>query len=796
MKITKYILSIIAANLVISMASSCEKENTPSPEDDRNITFQVKSSAELATKSESPLNTTIAKYGLSDDLTLLISQTDELISDIPLETKSYALTDPMIDFQLDGYGGFFIDAYSPSIGKFIDHEFAGNHGPGGFSLLKENGECYKYPIDGQDVTFWAYAPLFDEQNNNYNIIDCDNENSTLTFTYDASKTSQEECLTCDLIFGHNVQNSGTVNVYFEHALSAVTVIPGDMLGYALVSAYFSGVYNTGTCVYMPEAEPEDDDDAANAHFAWTLDENDFDPDFTFGADVDELGKTWPFSNKFSEKTYHFMIPQRTNESTMLHVSILNLETNTIIQKSISLSNVTWKAGHRYSYRISFNGPAVSATLLSGTEFYAKIEEMNNEYLAANGSSMDIRKVVFKTNSPIEDYTSSNVTYTKVQSSDSYGDAYAIFNSEDNILTITTESPVLYANTDCSSMFSGETNIFSTLESVDWGTLTTVKIENCESMFNGCSSLKAINMSKLTLTKVKSFKNLCKDCSALESADFSGLNLRNANDFYGMFYKCSLLTDVNLSNTTIGASSDWSYMFYYCRALPGVDFSQINVNAVRTMEHTFEHCDSFTEFDFDYTKFNTENVVNFNSMFHSCKGLKTVHFENSKTANALIIADMLSMCDVLEEVTSFIQSKKVKNASYLFQNCYKLKSVDMSLFTARLTDADHMFYGCNDIKEIDLSNVSIYPKQSIYGICGNCHNLEVVKFSKDFIVQCTNLRYMLGNASTKADSLTIYCSDADWNALYNFTEASNDDGPIYGYRTKMESGKWIHVNPYE
>ena len=78
--------------------------------------------------------------------------------------------------------------------------------------------------------------------------------------------------------------------------------------------------------------------------------------------------------------------------------------------------------------------------------------------------------------------------------------------------------------------------------------------------------------------------------------------------------------------------------------------------------------------------------------------------------------MFNNCTNLEEINlSHIYINKVKDMSYLFNKCYKLKKIifDDSFNTKNVEDMSYMFNECNDLEEINLPKYFITNKVKRY-----------------------------------------------------------------------------------
>ena len=137
---------------------------------------------------------------------------------------------------------------------------------------------------------------------------------------------------------------------------------------------------------------------------------------------------------------------------------------------------------------------------------------------------------------------------------------------------------------------------STLKSIKINNGITVRNNNCNYLFNGCSNL--------------------------ENVDLSGLDTSKVTDMSKMFLGCSALTTIKFGDFDTSNVTDMSYMFYNCSALTTLDLRKFDTSKVTNMIQMFRDSNKLTLLDL--SSFNTKNVTNMSAMFYGTSSLKTVY----------------------------------------------------------------------------------------------------------------------------------------------------------------------------
>lgn len=124
--------------------------------------------------------------------------------------------------------------------------------------------------------------------------------------------------------------------------------------------------------------------------------------------------------------------------------------------------------------------------------------------------------------------------------------------------------------------------------------------------------------------------------------------------------------------------------------------------------------------------NTENVTDMSYMFSDCQKLESLDLSHFKTAKVTNMSYMFNMYKLgtKEECSSMLRSldlssfntENVTNMAYMFSGCEKLESLVLSSFnTKNVTDMEYMFNHCGNLESFDLSTFNTAKVTSMKGM---------------------------------------------------------------------------------
>lgn len=327
------------------------------------------------------------------------------------------------------------------------------------------------------------------------------------------------------------------------------------------------------------------------------------------------------------------------------------------------------------------------------------------------------------------------------------------------------------------------------------------------MFNGCSSLKNLNVSDWDVSNISSMVYMFQNCSSLPTLDVSNWDTGNVTSMTYMFNGASVIDGLDLSNWNTAKVTNMSYMFQNCKGLTNIDISGRNLAKVTTMLYMFNGCTKLASADLsDLTltlatdlrylfngcsKLTDVNLTNFNApkvtgncsyMFQNCSSLETIDLSTFSTPLATSYAYMFNGCTKLAQVkfggeSSKINSVKVANMSYMFQNCSSLATIDLvNLNTEAATNMSYMFNGCSSLTSLDLAaEGSLFKPAKLTNMnymFQNCTGLEEFKLTLPNTGNSFQAQYMLSNCKALTDiDLRIDATGTGANLSYLFNGCS-------------------------
>lgn len=201
-----------------------------------------------------------------------------------------------------------------------------------------------------------------------------------------------------------------------------------------------------------------------------------------------------------------------------------------------------------------------------------------------------------------------------------------------------------------------------------------RLKDCSWWFSGFMGLTTItHLEYLNTSQVTNMQCMFQNCESLEALDLSTFNTENVTNMYGMFESCKSLKSLNLSSFNTSKVKQMGYMFEKCESLTALDLSRFNTENVKDYEYMFHSCKSLTALDL--SSFNSKEILNTSCMFTGCFALKTLDISSFDTSKTTDMPSMFSECSALETIyaSSAFTTDNVKNDSYMFSTCTKLKN---------------------------------------------------------------------------------------------------------------------------
>ena len=145
--------------------------------------------------------------------------------------------------------------------------------------------------------------------------------------------------------------------------------------------------------------------------------------------------------------------------------------------------------------------------------------------------------------------------------------------------------------------------------------------------------------------------------------------------------------------------------------------------------------------------NTAKVTDMSYMFDNCSSLTSLDVTHFNTANVTNMSSMFSSCSSLTslDVTHF-NTAKVTDMSYMFCRCLSLTSLDVTYFnTAKVTDMSYMFSSCFSLTSLYLTNFNTEKVTNMSDMFSYCRALTTIYASSKFVTtQVSDSRGMFNN----------------------------------------------------
>lgn len=175
----------------------------------------------------------------------------------------------------------------------------------------------------------------------------------------------------------------------------------------------------------------------------------------------------------------------------------------------------------------------------------------------------------------------------------------------------------------------------------------------------------------------------------------------------------------------------AYMFSNCSSLIKLDVSKFNTEKVTTFKSMFANC-SFTSID--VSSFNTEKATNMSNMFDQCRELTSLDVSNFNTSNVTNMTEMFARCWKLTSLDlSNFNTFNVTKMNGMFSESTALASLDISSFkTPNVTTMATMFNRCGALTSLDLSSFDTEKVEEMQSMFSLCDNLKTIYASDKFV----------------------------------------------------------------
>ena len=303
-------------------------------------------------------------------------------------------------------------------------------------------------------------------------------------------------------------------------------------------------------------------------------------------------------------------------------------------------------------------------------------------------------------------------------------------------------------TSCFMWFKGCSNL-TTIEGIEY--FNTENVTNMRYMFDLCKSLKSLDLTNFNTENVTDMYYMFNYCTSLESLDLTNFNTAKVTNMAGMFQSCYALKTIYASDKFVTDQvTESTCMFSDCSNLKDYTSSK--------EDHTYANCGptgyftygrGYAMFDdatgtltFSYKGFKPEGAYELNEGENNPEWIsknsyvKKVVFDASfANARPTSCNEWFFSCSNLTTIEGieYLNTAKVTNMNYMFDNCESLKSLDLTKFnTENVTSMKFMFEACTTLTSLDVSNFNTAKVTDINYMFSNCSALTTIYASDNFV----------------------------------------------------------------
>ena len=322
-------------------------------------------------------------------------------------------------------------------------------------------------------------------------------------------------------------------------------------------------------------------------------------------------------------------------------------------------------------------------------------------------------------------------------------------------------------TSCDMWFYG-CFYLTTIEGIEY--FNTENVTNMRYMFCDCWSLKSLDLTNFNTENVTDMYYMFAYCKSLESLDLTNFNTAKVTNMAGMFQSCYALKTIYASDKFVTDQvTESTCMFSDCLSFKDYTSSK--------EDHTYANCGptgyftygrEYAMFDaatgtltFSYKGFKPEGAYELNEGGNTPEWIsknsyvKKVVFDASfANARPTSCNEWFFSCSNLTTIEGieYLNTAKVTNMNYMFDNCESLKSLDLTKFnTENVTSMKFMFEACTTLTSLDVSNFNTAKVTDINYMFSNCSALTTIYASDNFVTdQVTYGNYMFNGCEKLKD----------------------------------------------
>ena len=359
-------------------------------------------------------------------------------------------------------------------------------------------------------------------------------------------------------------------------------------------------------------------------------------------------------------------------------------------------------------------------------------------------------------------------------------------------------------------------------------LNTENVTSMYCMFKDCESLEGkLDLSHFNTANVMNMEEMFRGCKALTEIDLRGFNVKNVEYMNSMFYHCEELT-------AIYSDSDWSKeatslnesntMFVGCYKLVGGNGTVYDGNFT---EVSYAHPDEDGNPGYFSLAAAGSEIY---AVFETATSTLTLYYDNlcvdrggltvdkwdELPFDQIIIAELdESMQYARPEDTeywfygytnmteikhlNYLNTSEVTSMRYMFRECPKLTSLDLTSFEidgTKLLNMGSMFFGCAMLRTIfcegDWSELTASGSDMFYGCAlltgGNGTTYDSGNVNKAYarVDKDGAAGYFTSKKAWNAAKIKLKASIDDMNALYDFAVQYVPETELASFKSGIEA----------
>lgn len=275
------------------------------------------------------------------------------------------------------------------------------------------------------------------------------------------------------------------------------------------------------------------------------------------------------------------------------------------------------------------------------------------------------------------------------------------------------------------------------------------------LLEGNLSVTYVDASEWDMSQVNAFSSTFKNCKGLETiVGIENWDMSNVTYMQSTFYNCSKLTNLDLSNWRLNSLIELSKTFYGCTSLTSIgNIKRWNARKVENIIAPFG--DTKIEY-LDVEDWDMSSVIKL-SIFEDMECLtSTGDITKWDVSNVEWMEGFAAYCLELEEIdVTGWNVRKLKNFECAFARCVKLKKIigletwkpesletmreafafNHSLESVNLTNWGNYtnnietfqftFQECYNLKSVDVSGLVTNKTEDLWGVFVDCYQLEYI-----------------------------------------------------------------------